>query len=46
MKPNKTAAFLLNGDLSQAKYYYEQLSQVEQTMFNSYPINIFWKEND
>lgn len=45
MKPNKTAAFLLYGDLLQAKYYYEQLTQDEQTMFDSYPINIFWKQN-
>lgn len=46
MKPNKTAAFLLYGDLPQAKYYYEQLSQEEKTMFDSYPINLFWKNND
>ena len=42
MKPNKTAAFLLYGDLPQAKYHYEQLSQDEKTMFDSYPINLFW----
>jgi len=46
MKPNKTAAFLLYGDLPQAKYHYEQLSQEEKTMFDSYPINLFWKNND